>query len=133
MGTLNLSGSIVIGAQGAGDCSGSGTTNISFGATPAQLSAPVSAYNVLNVNSPNSFQALPGIGSTSAVTQGGFLFIRTKAAMMLRLVYYTGSGNVTVDVPVCGPFIWQVPSSNYLVSASIQGTGQVEVLVSGNQ
>jgi hypothetical protein len=131
-----FTGSIIAGPQGAGDCSfPSGITNIAFGTSPNTLPAPVSAYNQVSLNSPSAFQTLPGLGPTSTVTQGNFLYVRSNAPVLLQLVYFTASGNVTVVIPLYGPFVWQVPQSPsyYLVSAAIEGTAQVEFYVSGNQ
>lgn len=128
--TVNLSGAIVAGPLGAGDC-------VPNGAYTAPLSASKSAAAMMSgaptVNSPSAFVTLPGVGAGGLVTRGDFLFVRSQSKIILRLTTVGDSGDVLSVIYLQGTFIQQFPDSNYLKLLEAQGVGAIEFLVTGNQ
>ena len=132
-----VSGSLIIGPQGAGDCGfPSGVTNVTFTTTPPQKPAPVSASHAKSVNSPSpAFATLDGLGSSASVTQANFLYLRCTAPMKLRLTLadMAGGPDIVSIVEVQGLLIQEFPTNGYLKLLEAQGVGTVEYVVSGNQ
>jgi hypothetical protein len=84
------------------------------------------------VNSPAAYLTLDGVGETATVTQGDFLYFKSDGLMLLRLTQDDGAGSTTVQVvPVHGLVVLEFPSSRALELLEVQGTGQIEYLVTG--
>jgi hypothetical protein len=130
-----LSGSIIAGPTGAGDCGfPSGITNIVFSSYPPQKSSGAKTSNSKTVNSASVYVALDGVGTGETVTQGNFLYLRSTSPLLVRLTTQpTSGGDVVAVVPIHGVMILEFPAANYLKLLEVQGVGTVEYLVSGNQ
>lgn len=127
-----LSASIVAGPQGGGCGYPSTISNIAFGTTPPELPAGVIVSHAKQVNSPAAFVTLDGIGSGATVTQGNFLYVKTNAAMQLRLTFADAGPDIVSILQVAGPLVFQIPASGYLKLLEAKGVGAIEYLVSGN-
>lgn len=132
-----LSGSLVIGPQGAGDCGfPSGVVNITFTTFPPQKPAAVSAQHAKMVNTAApGFATLDGIGPAASVTQALLLYLRTTAPFKLRLTMadMAGGPDIVSIVEVQGLLIQEFPTGGYLKLLEAQGVGTIEYAVAGNQ
>lgn len=137
---VTLLGNLTSGPQGI--CEGgfpSGIFQVQFGlagSCPGAGTKPalVSAYGTPNINSPSSYVTLPGVGSSSTVTQANTLYMRTTVPFLVRLTFATpGGGSDTVSVvPVLGLLILEPRSDGYLKLIEAQGIGSIEYYASGN-
>ncbi len=75
---------------------------------------------------------LSGVGASDTVTQGNFLYVRTKNPMLLRLTVNTSGPVVIADIPVRGIFMLEFDETHPLVLLEIKGAGTVEWYISGN-
>lgn len=132
--SVTLSGSIIAGPQGAGDCGfPSGILNIVFSSFPPQKSAAAKTSSSKQLNSPSAFTALDGVGTGETVTQGNFLYLRSNSPTQIRLTTKASSGpDVVAVVPLQGVMIIEFPTTNYLLLLEAQGVGTLEYFVSGN-
>jgi len=132
--SIVLSGTLVKGPLGAGDCAfPAGTTTIPFSSYPIQKNAAASFSAAKQVDSPSAFAALDGVGTSETVTQGNFLFLRTTSPFQLRLTTKADSGpDVVAVIPVQGLAIIEFPTGNYLLLLEAKGSGTIEYVVSGN-
>lgn len=114
-----------------------GSDSIPLGLNPSQKPASVDTGVVqANINSPGSYATLPGVGAAqgNAVTQGNFLYLRTKVPVLVQLTVNNPAGGTTTiaGIPVNGTFILEFDATRYLVGLAVQGSGVVEWFVSGN-
>lgn len=112
------------------------TTTTPLALNPTQKQANVdTGIQSRNLNSPSSYATLSGVGATDTVTQGNFLYLRTKVPMLVQLVVNNpAGGTVTVTgIPINGLLILEFDATRYLVGLSVQGSGYVEWFVSGTQ
>jgi len=134
--SLVLTGSIVLGPVGAGDCSFPGsTTNVPFSSFPQQKPAGVSIRHAKAINSPSVFVALDGVGPTGSVTQANFVYMRSTSPMKYRLTQadFNGGPDIVSIVETQGLLINEFPTSGYVKLLEAQGVGTVEYIASGNQ
>lgn len=131
---VTLQGTLLAGPAKSSDSAfPSGLINASFALKPSTKPAPVSVYDVRNLASPSSFVQLRGIGTNETVTKGNTLYLRTDAAMTLRLTFDDGAGGDVVSTfPVDGLFIVEASDAKFLKLAEAQGVGVVEYFASGN-
>ncbi len=133
MGTISLSGILVAGPSSGGDVfpGSSFQVPLSFGDGSKQFGV---ATGILTqqIASPSAFHGLAGVGAGGVVTQGAFLYFKTRASMLLRLTVDDGAGGVeTSVVPVQGIFVLEFSTSRPLELLEVQGSGPVEYFVSG--
>lgn len=139
MGTLRLSGQIEIGPACASECGTfpGASAQVPLGTTPCQKASQVnSGFNRCNLNSPNGYTTLRGVGATDNVTQGDTVYVRTQSPCMIRATFYdpAAPGVPIVSVfPLQGTFLIEPPQSMYLSLLEAKGIGLVEYLVSGQQ
>jgi len=136
MGRVNMTGVV----EGGPETSGAGvfpaarfTTPLSLlaGATGKQFAAGTGIL-VRTVNSPSAMVALDGVGPTSTVVQGDFLYLKTDGIFDLEITHDDGGGGTTVVVvPVHGVFAMEFPTTKPLEGLRIQGAGKIEYLVTG--
>lgn len=133
--SVALSGSIIAGPTGAGDCGfPSGILNIVFSSFPPQKSAPASTSSSKLVNSPSVYVPLDGVGTGESVEQANFLYLRSTAPMSIRLTTKANSGpDVVAIVPIQGVMILEFQTTQYLKLIEAEGVGTVEFFASGNQ
>lgn len=131
---VTLQGSLQAGPAKSSDSAfPSGLVNASFTLKPSTKSAPVSVYDVRNLSSPSAFVQLRGVGTSETVTQANTLYLRTDAAMTVRLTYDDGAGgSVVATFPVEGLFIVEASLSKFIKLVEAQGVGVVEYFASGN-
>lgn len=88
-----------------------------------------------NVQSPSSFQALPGIGSAGPVTQAVTLYINspTQVLVQLTMANPAGGSDIVSVVPLQGIALWEFPSNGYVKSVGVQGASTVQYYASGLQ
>lgn len=132
---VSLDGSLLAGPSKSSDHGfPSGMVNASFTLKPSTKPAPVSVYDVRNLQSPGSFATLRGVGSGESVQQANLLYLRTEAAMTFRVTFDDGAGgSVVASYPVDGLFIVEAPVSRFIKLVEAQGVGVVEYFASGNQ
>jgi len=88
---------------------------------------------VRTINSPSAMVPLDGVGPTSTVTQGDFLYLKSDGIMELELTTDDGAGGQTVVVqPIQGVYAQEFPTTRPLEGLRIQGSGKIEYLVTGN-
>lgn len=138
MGQLVLSGSLTAGPAIVTDTTFPGAVStVSLTSTPEPKPSQVcSGVKARNVNSPNAFIALSGVGPTDDVTQGDTLYFRCRSPMQIRVTFANPlvpmSPLVSV-LPVNGTVLLEVPQNQYITLVEVQGVGQVEYLASGQQ
>jgi len=101
----------------------------------AKAAACCTGFMRSTITSPSAYIALDGIGSDAGdtVKKGHTLFFRCKdSAVLLRLTTF-GSPDVVSVVPVKGTVIIEFDDARYLKLLEVQGSGQVEWLVAGNE
>ncbi len=129
-----LSGTLTVSPASTGESQfPSGVTSIAFNLNPAQKSFNVgTGGQPINVNSPNAFIAIPGIGAAPGpVTQASLLYFRSNVPMRIRLTY---SGDATPYVSyVNGLLIVEVDPTFPVTKVEVQGAGTLEYFVVGNQ
>lgn len=90
-----------------------------------------------NVQSPNAPATMQGVGASPApVTAGHTLYLRTATQFMVQFITQNpaGGGNITgTALPLMGLCVWEFPPNGQLVGLTLQGAGQVEYYVAGNQ
>jgi len=138
MGVLVLAGSIVVGPAVVSETAFPGAVStVQLDTTPDQKnSACNSGVKNRTINTPNAFITLSGVGPTDDVTQGDTLYFRSRSPVSVRLTFNNPlvpmSPTVSV-IPVNGTLILEAPQSQYLTLLEVQGSGQIEYLVSGQQ
>jgi hypothetical protein len=86
-------------------------------------------FQNINVASP-SFQALPGVGASSAVTRAHTVYARSTANMVLRLTY--AGDAVTKLLYLYGMWLQETPTGSEITLVEAQGVGSLEFLAVGN-
>lgn len=135
MDALVLTGSIVLGPVGSGDCSfPASTTNVPFSSYPQSKPAAVSIRHAKSINSAAAFVALDGVGTGESVTQANFLYARSTSPMKYRLTQadYAGGADIVSVVETQGLLINEFPTVGYLKLLEVQGVGTIEYVASGN-
>lgn len=131
---ITVQGQIVSGGGASDGCCSDMQAVLSF-AFAQTIPDTAKAFGRQSVNSPASFVALPGVGSSGNVTQGLFLYLKCPQRIMIRL---TQKGTATLDpdivstFPAQGMVLMQFPIENPLKLLEVQGIGPVEYLVAGN-
>lgn len=108
------------------------TVSSPFDLNPPNKPAAVSFKTTRNLATTGSYVTLSGVGVGEDVTQGTFLYGRSRAPMLIR-VTTAGSPDVVAVVPVQGLFAIEFPVGSYLKLLEAQGSGVLEYFVSGNQ
>jgi hypothetical protein len=131
---VTLQGTLQAGPAKSTDCAfPSALVNASFTLKPSTKAAPVSAYDVRNLNSPSSFVQLRGVGPGESVTRGNTLYLRTETAMTVRATFDDGvGGSVVATYPVDGLFVIEAQEAKFIKLLEAQGVGVVEYFASGN-
>jgi len=141
MGLIRVTGSLTVGppcACDGGDTSyGNGVSNIGLNLFPCPKSSQVdTGVNRRMINSPTTFVTLSGVGADDNVTQGDTLFVRCVSPVLLRVTFYNPnlpmSPWVSV-IPLQGMILVEPPQNSYIMMLEVQGVGQIEYLVSGQQ
>lgn len=135
MDSLVLTGSIVLGPAGAGECSfPGGTINIPFSSSPQQKPAGVSIRHAKTINSPSAFVALDGVGTGESVTQANFLYLRSTGLMKYRITQadFNGGPDIVSIIETQGLFINEFPLAGYVKLLEAQGGGTIEYVATGN-
>lgn len=138
MSQLSLQGSITIGPQTVQETTFPGAVStVLLSTTPnPKPSAVDSGIKSRNINSPNAFIALSGVGTNDDVTQADTLYFKCRSPLFIRLT--TANPLVPMSplvsvIPVAGTVVMEFPQANYLLLLEVQGVGQAEYLVSGQQ
>lgn len=102
--------------------------------TPAQRSAVVSTGIARRVvDSASAFVSLSGVGATDTVTQATFLYVRTSAAISLRVTFEGATDDVVSVIPVFGTLLLEPDPAQYVKGIEVQGVATVEWLATGDQ
>lgn len=133
---VQIDGTLTTGPSAAGDPTFPGSSGeVALTLAPAQKPAVASTGFMRRVvASPGVYVVLdgPGSGTSDTLAQGNFLYLRTSAAMLVRMTYENGVTDIEAIVPVKGLAIIEIDESKYLRLLEVQGSGTVEWLVSGN-
>lgn len=97
------------------------------------------AYNVAtgilqrNLNSPNAFADLQGVGADDTVTKGSFLYLKASTDLIVRITTDDGvGGDVEAEIPVSGgPLLLPFQASKFLKALAAKGSGTLEYFVCG--
>jgi hypothetical protein len=141
MGLIRVTGSLTVGppcACDGGDSSyGNGVSNIGLSLFPCPKSSQVdTGVNRRMVNSPTAFIPLSGVGPSDNVTQGDTLYVRSVSPVLIQVTFYNPNLPMTPWVsviPLQGMLLIEPPQNSYVMGLAVQGTGQIEYLVSGQQ
>jgi hypothetical protein len=131
---INLSGSLIAGPLGSSDCGFPATVdNIPITTSPTQKAVAESIRLARSLNSPSpTFVTLEGVGPTSTIVKGVFLYLRAQTKINIRVSTKADSGPDVVSViPVQGTVIMEFPDANYLTLLEASGVSQIEYLVGG--
>lgn len=82
---------------------------------------------VVSVASPSAYVALP-----SCVTRGSYLFLRTNAAIAVRLTMVDTPSNTVSVVYVNSLLTMDFADAHLLVSVEVKGSALVEYMVAGD-
>ena len=134
-----ISGTLTIGPTGTVDPTSS--FPIAVDSTPLSLYPSQKPFAVdtgiqhPNVNSTGAYVPLLGVGALTdgaAVSQGTFLYMRTKTPMLVKLTVNNGGVPLVIaDIPVNGLLILEFDATKYLTALAVQGSGVVEWFVGG--
>lgn len=137
MGQVSLNGSLTAGPQTAGSDFPSSTVAIALQLlTEPKSSGVASGVISRQVASPSpAWLTLQGVGEDDTVTKGDTLYVRCSSALLLRLTTDDGSGGDVLagPVPVQGTLLLEFQPSTFLKKLEVQGTGQIEYFISGQQ
>jgi hypothetical protein len=131
--SVQLSGTLIASPSATSDTSfPAGTDNIPFNLNPPAKVYNVSTGNVVAINSPSAFVAIPGIGAAPGpVTQGQLLYVRSIGPMQIRKTY--GAFGVVGPEPFSGLHIIESDPSNPLTLLEFKGSGTIEFWSCGVQ
>ena len=135
---LTLQGSLTVSPPSVSETTFPGSVSDTLlSTTPSpKPSAVCSGIKSRNINSPSTFATLTGVGVGDDVSQGDTLYFKCRSPMVLRVTtanpILPGSPLVSL-LPICGTIVWEVPQSSYITLLEVQGVGQAEYLVSGQQ
>ncbi len=130
---LSLNGQFISGGGASDGCAGSMATVIQ-GSFASSLPDTAKSANTLNVNSPTTFYALPGVGPSGSVTLGTFAFLRLGSRFEVKITQYgtvSGDPDIVSTFPVTGVAILNYPNENAIKSIELKGAGAVEYIVAG--
>ncbi len=82
---------------------------------------------VVSVASPSAYAVLP-----SCVTRGSYLFMRTNAAIIVRLTMIDTPSNLVSVVHVNSMLTMDFADAHLLVSVEVKGSALVEYMVAGD-
>jgi hypothetical protein len=134
--TVQLIANLVAGPDGCSEQQfPSSLTTIDFGLLlPQKPYAVTTGSQVVNVASPNTPVALPGIGSAGPVTQAHTFYARTLGSLVLVLTFNNPAGGTfTATIPLQGVYLVEPPVTSWLQGVTVQGTGQLEFCAWGQQ
>jgi hypothetical protein len=126
MSTLTLAGNIL--ASGDGVAVPSGTDTYPIATTPDPKSYAVSASGVKLLASPSSFLTLSDIGTGGNVTNASFLYLKSSAAITVRI---TPAGLSAATFKVQGTLILEFAADALCQLVEVKGTATVEYLATG--
>ncbi len=119
---------------GDGSVFPSGQALIAMDLLPPQKPYGVTTGRQLfNVSSSNAFTTLPGVGSAGPVAQGHTLYLRSNAPFLVELTMTGVDGGAPQQLSVNGTLVLELNPNNPLTLLQVQGAGQLEVLIVGNQ
>jgi hypothetical protein len=136
---LSITGTLVEGPASAQDGQfPAATVQTPFALNTGANAKPVAVstgMKLRNINSPNAFVALSGVGLTDDVTQAHTVYMRVAAGgFQFRVTFHNPVGADIVSVlPAGGLFIFE-PDANggyYVKLLEVQGAGQIEVYAAG--
>jgi len=109
-----------------------GTTQIPILLTPSPKQSLKRASGNKVLSSPSSFQTLSGLGSTDDVTNCDTLYLKCDANILVQLTVTNPAGGTFVStVSLYGTLIQEFATNAYLVGIALQGTANVEYIISG--
>jgi hypothetical protein len=103
-----------------------------FSTTPSPKPAQVYTSKTPNLSAV-AYQQLSGIGPNDDVTKANFLYIRTANAMKFRLTTIDTPANLVSEEWIAGMFLKEFPDDHALIKVEAIGSGQFELVASGNQ
>jgi hypothetical protein len=127
---VSLTGTLVAGPSASSDNAfPSGTATIPFNLNPDPKGYSVdTGKNVLSLNSPSAFVALPGVGALGPVTNAELVYFRTQVGIDIRLT--TSAGAVVVHP--AGLLIWETDPAQPITLIEAKGAGTIEYYACGN-
>jgi len=132
---VSLTGQLVAGPSASSDNqfpSGTDTTPFGLVQDPRQYAVRTGTQQV-NVNSPSSFTALGGIGSSSSVSSAFLLYMRTTIGMDVRITRVNPAGGSFVTTEhVAGLLVYECDAAQPITLVEVQGAGQLEFAAFGN-
>lgn len=133
MGQVSLSGALIVGPPSAGDGFPASLYNTPLSTLQSPKQAAVATGVVTRqLNSPNSFTALQGVGSTDTVTHGDTIYFKCNGQVSIRLTFDDGNGgSTTAVIPVMGLYFAEIQTGKYLKLLEAQGSASIEYMISG--
>lgn len=137
MGLLKLVGSLLGGPQDSSPSQFPGSSFevvIGFGNSDSKASGAATGILSRQLNSASSLITLEGVGPTSTVTKGNFLYFKCNSPMLLHVTYDDGvGGSVVSPMTVNGVVMVEADDDKFIKKLEAQGTGPLEYFLSGNQ
>lgn len=133
---VQVSGSLVAGPASISDAQfPAGSLNIPLALSCTPKAYAVATGNVVNVQSPSSFEAIPGIGAGGIVTLGSTLYVKTSQQVLMQLTNANPAGGAALVsvIPVVGLQVMEFPSNGSLTGLAFEGSGTIEYWVGGSQ
>ena len=111
------------------------TTPLQTSVSPKPFSAGSGVLTRRVAQASPGFTPLQGVGPTDAVVRGDLLYMRSDAALLLRVSTQDPLAPlgppIVVLVPISGLFIIEFPASSPLVLLEAQGSATVEYAITG--
>jgi len=124
---LGLTGALILGPGGVQTTFPGGETTVALALGQDEYVVSTGVM-LAKVASPAAYVPLPGVGTDGPVTKGRLLYLRTNAAVLVRL---TTSAGVAV-LPIHGLHLLEFPEDQELTLLEAQGASvTVEYLIAG--
>lgn len=134
MNHLRFEGTLIVGPATVSDSAfPAAESTVPFApVTSPKLSVVNTGIKHRQVNSPNAYVALSGVGTGDDVTRADTFYAKNNAPMKLRLTFaQPGTDDLVTEVPLYGTKLEEYPSDQYLKLIEIKGVGLVEYFASG--
>jgi hypothetical protein len=110
-----------------------GTSQIPLATTPSPKQSVKMSGGNKSVASPGAFQTISGLGATDDVTTADTVYIESDAIMQIQITQQNPAGGspIVSVVNLYGTMWIEFPATGYATGLAAQGTGNLEVLISG--
>jgi len=135
VGQVQLNGTLTFGpSSSGGDVFPSSIDSLQLATTPNPKPMPVATGTMSrNLQSPNTYITLSGVGTNDTVQQADTFYLRCDAPIKLRLTIVdpAGGADIVAVIPHQGTMFKEFPTNGYLKLVEAMGSARMEYAVSG--